>query len=307
MALTQRMPHREGRAAVIDPSLVAAVMTVPGSAAGGSAAGGGAAGGGAAGGGAAGGGAKGGDPVAATFPDGDFTIEACVILQSVFPDATVRTIASQWTGDDRQPGWSFGVTSERSRFRPRNLIVQLAGGPGKEGSCVVPSDIHLELQRPYYVAASVSTTDPADRSVTFSVKDLSDNDSPLVVKKVPHECGGPRTAACSFAIGGRDAGTAADAAGRRGVWDGLIDDVRLSAAALERADLLWERGGAAGKVVGHWTFEETPGFAADLSGRGWSLARGGLVMPAVRDPRRYEALVDLCHVLFNSSEFLYVE
>jgi MYXO-CTERM domain-containing protein len=64
----------------------------------------------------------------------------------------------------------------------------------------------------------VSTTNPADRSVTFSVKDLSDNDSPLVVKKVPHECGGPRTAACSFAIGGRDAGAAADAAPEGG-WD----------------------------------------------------------------------------------------
>jgi hypothetical protein len=27
----------------------------------------------------------------------------------------------------------------------------------------------------------------------------------------------------------------------------------------------------------------------------------------VKDLKRYEALVDLCHVLFNSSEFLYVE
>jgi len=300
LALTQRMPHREGRAAVIDPSMAAAVMTVPGSSQ--------AAAGGATGGGATARTAGDDAATAATpFPAGDFTIEAHVILQSVFPDATVRTIASQWTGDDRQPGWSFGVTSEQSRFRPRNLIVQLAG-TGKEAACVVPSDIHLELQRPYYVAASVSTTNPADRSVTFYVKDLSDNDAPLVVKKVPHECGGPRPSSCAFAIGGRDTAAAADAAaGRRGVWDGLIDDVRLTAAALERADLLWERGAAAGKVVGHWTFEETPGFAADASGRGWSLARGGLAVPAVRDLRRYEALVDLCHVLFNSSEFLYVE
>jgi len=303
MALTQRMPHREGRAAVIDPSMTAAVMTVPGSAKGSGAGAAGAAASGLPAAGAPPAGAPGG---AAPFPDGDFTIEAHVILQSVFPDATVRTIASQWTGDDRQPGWSFGVTSEQSRFRPRNLIVQLAGA-GKEAACVVPSGIHLELQRPYYVAASVSTADPADRSVTFYVKDLSDNDAPLVVKKVPHECGGPRTAACAFAIGGRDTGAADAAAGRRGVWDGLIDDVRLSAAALDRADLLWERGAAAGKVVGHWTFEETPGFAADTSGRGWSLARGGLAVPPVRDLRRYEALVDLCHVLFNSSEFLYVE
>jgi hypothetical protein len=32
-----------------------------------------------------------------------------------------------------------------------------------------------------------------------------------------------------------------------------------------------------------------------------------MTLPPVRDLRRYESLVDLCHVLFNSSEFLYVE
>jgi hypothetical protein len=281
-ALARRMPHREGRAAVIDPTAETAVMTVPGS----------------------GPPPRQGAAAGGRFPDADFTIEACVVLDSVFPDATVRTIASQWTGDDRRAGWSFGVTSEKSRFRPRNLIVQLARG-GK-GTCVVPADIHLELHRPYYVAASVATANPADRSVTFFVKDLSDNDAPLVVKKVPHDCAGPRPADCSFAIGGRDVAGEGNAA-RRGAWDGLIDDVRLSAAALERGDLLWERGGPANAVVGHWTFEESPGFTADASGSGWTLARGGPAAAPVRDLRRYEALVDLCHVLLNSSEFLYVE
>ena len=49
------------------------------------------------------------------------------------------------------------------------------------------------------------------------------------------------------------------------------------------------------------------GFAVDASGHGRTLVRGGLVAPRVKDLRRYEALVDLCHVLFNTSEFLYVE
>ena len=300
MSLTQRMPQREGRAAVIDPAMPAAVMTVRGSGAENP--------------------AKGAAATPDPFPNADFTIEAHVMLQSLFADATVRTIASQWTGNPKQPGWSFGVTSEKSKYRPRNLIIQLArGGTGESGDyAVVPSDIHLDLQRPYYVAASVKVSDPSDRSVTFYIKDLSDNDAPLIVKRVEHSFDGTHSAACEFAIGGRDtktdiktdtktgAKTEAKTDSGRSVWDGLIDDVRLSVGALARGELLWERG-SGGKVVGYWTFEEAPGFAEDVSGQSRSLARGGVKLPPVRDLRRFEAVVDLCHVLFNSSEFLYVE
>jgi hypothetical protein len=269
----QRMPQRAGLAAVIDPANRSAVLT--------------------------------------TSPDGlpavDFTIEAHVVLQSLFADATVRTIASQWTGGPSDPGWSLGVTSEKSKYKPRNLILQLAGAANKKGSPyeVVPSGIHLELQRPYFVAASVRVAEAGDRSVTFFCKDLSDNDSALVVKRVKTDFVGSHASPRSFAIGGRDAAASGTAA--TSVWDGLIDDVRLSSRALEQRDLLWEDGDPGDAVVGFWTFEETPGFAADASGHGRSLTRNGLPLPKVKDIRRYEALVDLCHVLFNSSEFLYVE
>ena len=273
IAKVQRMPQRAGLAAVIDPADPAAVLRAEG----------------------------------ATWPEGDFTIEAHVILQSLFADATVRTIASQWTGNPSDPGWSLGVTSEKSKFKPRNLILQLAGDASKQGSpyLVVPSDIHLQLQRPYYVAASVKTSgDEQGRSVTFCVKDLSDNDAPLVVKSVPHAFAGSHASPRAFAIGGRDSAAASGAAAH--VWDGLIDDVRLSSRPLAQSELLWEEGDPGQVVIGHWTFEETPGFAADSSGRGHALVRG-VSQPHVKDLRRYEALVDLCHVLFNTSEFLYVE
>ena len=271
IALVQRMPQRSGQAAVIDPAHSEAVLRASGTG----------------------------------LPTADFTIEAHVILQSLFPDATVRTIASQWTGDNAKPGWSFGVTSEQSRYKPRNLILQLAGDQKAGGSpyAVIPSDIHLELQRPYYVAASVQTQGDK-RSVTFSVKDLSDNDAPLIVKTVAHAFAGSHASPTRFAIGGRDV---ADQRSRgSSVWDGLIDDVRISNRPLAREELLWEDGDPGDAVVGHWTFEETPGFAADSSGHGRSLART-TPRPDVKDLRRYEAMVDLCHVLFNSSEFLYVE
>ncbi|MFM8892150.1 MAG: DUF1553 domain-containing protein, partial [Planctomycetia bacterium] len=273
ITLTQRMPQRAGLAAVIDPADPAAILRTPGQG----------------------------------LPEADFTIEAHVMLDSLFADATVRTIASQWNGNSSDAGWSFGVTSEQSKHKPRNLIVQLAGGSSEEGrgSLVIPSDIHLELQRPYYVAASVRTTGEKEgRTVTFFVKDLSDNDAPLVVKTVPHAFVGSHASAQSFAIGGRDAGR--PQANATHVWDGLIDDVRLSNRPLVQSELLWEDGEPGDAVVGHWTFEQTPGFAADASGHGRGLVRG-LPPPDVPDLRRYEALVDLCHVLFNTSEFLYVE
>jgi len=273
IALAQRMPQRAGLAAVIDPADPAAVLRAEG----------------------------------AGWPEGDFTIEAHVILQSLFADATVRTIAAQWTGTPSDPGWSLGVTSEKSKYKPRNLILQLAGGGASPGSghIVIPSDIHLQLQRPYYVAASVKTRGgEQERAVTFFVKDLSDNDSPLVVKTVPHAFAGSHASPRAFTIGGRDASQASGAAAH--VWDGLIDDVRLSNRPLVQSELLWEDGDPGHAVVGHWTFEETPGFAADSSGRGRGLVRG-LPPPTVKNLRRYEALVDLCHVLFNTSEFLYVE
>jgi hypothetical protein len=273
IAVVQRMPQRAGLAAVIDPADPAAVLRAAGT----------------------------------DWPAGDFTIEAHVILQSLFADATVRTIASQWTGRLSDPGWSLGVTSEKSKYKPRNLIVQLAGDTSRQGSpyLVIPSDIHLQLQRPYYVAASVKTSGgEQERSVTFFVKDLSDNDAPLAVKTVPHAFAGSHTSPRAFAIGGRDSAAATGAAAH--VWDGLIDDVRLSNRPLVQSELLWEDGDPGDAVIGHWMFEETPGFAADSSGRGHALVRG-VPQPHVKDLRRYEALVDLCHVLFNTSEFLYVE
>ena len=50
-------------------------------------------------------------PGDAGIPQGDFTIEAHVLLRSMYPDASVRTIVSRWSGSHGSPGWSLGVTS----------------------------------------------------------------------------------------------------------------------------------------------------------------------------------------------------
>jgi mono/diheme cytochrome c family protein len=281
--LAQRMPQRSGLAAVIDPGNSAGVLMADG----------------------------------ADLPAGDFTIEAHVVLQTLFPDATVRTIASQWSSDQAEPGWSLGVTSEKSRYKPRNLVLQLVGnqlvGTAADGTPryekrfeVIASGLHLELQRPYFVAAAVDVSSPGERFVTFSVKDLSDNDTPLLVKKVPHSIHGTHPSTRRLGIGGRDA---PETDGRSvSSWDGLIDDVRLSSRVLRPEETLHEAGDPGAAVVAWYTFEETPGFFVDSSRHGRSIVRGDGPAPAdAAAPRRFEALVDLCHVLFNSSEFLYLE
>lgn len=262
-----RMPQRSGQAAVIDAAAATAPLATP----------------------------------AAGLPTLDFTIEACVLVGTLDAAKTVRTIAAQWTGGRSDPGWSLGLTGEQSAHGAGTLIMELSGGEGGAPYVLVPSGIMLAPRRPYYVAAAVRCGDARAAAVTFVVKDLADSDAPAVVKQVAGRFTGSHAAATAFTIGGRDA-----APGRRAPWDGLLDDVRLSAAALDRADLLLE-GGTPAALAGFWTFEESPGFLADASGRGRTLTRPGVAAPAVADVPRHEALVDLCHVLFNTSDFLYVD
>jgi hypothetical protein len=198
------------------------------------------------------------------LPSGDFTIEAIVILDSLYEDAAVRVIASQWSGKPDQPGWSFGVTSAKSKHQPRNLILQLTGDGGTE---VVPSDLHLELHKTHYVGAAVRIAETGEGGVTFYLQDLSDPDAPLRTAAVRHKItGGYRTKA-AFTIGGRD--------GQKGHgWDGLIDEVRLSRAALPKEQLLFVEGARTpDSVAGHWTFEPEPGFFKEAGGRVKPLGR----------------------------------
>ncbi|MEI6872654.1 MAG: DUF1549 and DUF1553 domain-containing protein, partial [Verrucomicrobiota bacterium] len=58
----------------------------------------------------------------------EFSVEAIVRLDSIDTNASVRPVASRWTGakDSIEAyGWSVGVTGMKSRYKPNNLIVQL--------------------------------------------------------------------------------------------------------------------------------------------------------------------------------------
>ncbi|MDA0284223.1 MAG: hypothetical protein O3B86_12810, partial [Planctomycetota bacterium] len=239
-----------------------------------------------------------------SLPTEDFTIEAIIQLNSLYPDANVRTIVSQWNGDTVHRGWNFGVTSTKSGYKPRNLILQLIGGdPPTAGTDkptyeVIASNLRPELNRPYYVAVSVDVDDVTDAGVTFFLKDLYEEDSPVQTASVPHKVRGDFASSLSLVIGDRDGS-------RRSRWDGLIDNVRVSRARLTSEQLLIN-GGVHRDISGFWNFD-----SPDSPGRDQSTAANHLKI-ATSNARSesgldLNSLTDLCHVLLNSNEFLYVD
>ncbi len=232
------------------------------------------------------------------LPEGDFTVSAVVLLRSLYPDASVRTIISQWDGDTVHPGWSLGVTSTKSKHTPRNLILQLVGKTtaGAAAYEVVPSGLHLELDRPYVVAVSARVSDTGPEGITFAVRDLTRPESGLQIASAAHRVVAGFRTDRALVIGGRAGIT-------RHRWDGLIDDVRLASAAVPVGEITPDASRDDSAAVGWWRFDNADEPLADHSPHGRSLHRDGEQAPSTPDA----ALVDLCHVLLNSSEFLYVD
>lgn len=235
------------------------------------------------------------------LPAGDFTVEAFFQLHSVYDTGAVRTVAAKWDGNVKEPGWSFGVSGKQSRRKPQTLVLQLAGKKkdGTFGEEAVFSDQHIRLNKPYYVAAAVKLAGDKPGAVTFYVKDLSNDDEPLLTAAVPHTVTGGFGNRLPLTLGGRGGKSTA------GFFDGLLDDVRLSQGALGVEQLLFTAEGVNRQTVGYWQFEAKPDVFRDASGHGLDIKPAGRTKGKV-DPRR-AALADFCHVLLNSNEFLYVD
>jgi hypothetical protein len=237
-----------------------------------------------------------------------FAIESVVLLKSLYPDASVRTIASRWNNDKSAPGWSLGVTSEKSAHKPNNLIVQLNGFDfqGSPAYEVVASDIRIPVGKPYYIAASLDNHPAPGQNfggtVTFYARDLSDPAATMQTVTVPHQIvGGYVNKDRALFVGGRETD-------KRSLWDGAIARVALRAGKLD-----------AGRLMS-WTVNSDPTCVADISAdqaatmlkapkeSRWSWESSAVPTKAsgVLDPNR-EALTDLCHALLNSNEFFYLQ
>jgi hypothetical protein len=242
-------------------------------------------------------------PPSTKLPSGDFTIEAFVVLHSLFPDGTVRTIAAHGSGDDRSVGWSLGVTSLKSRFKPQMLVLQLWGTNTQGAIDYEPvfSSLHIELNKPYFVAVAVTMGETGPEGVQFYAKDLSNDDEPLQSSQSSHKIVQLASEPRMFTIGG-----CGDSSNLR-VWNGLIDDVRLSNRALSAEQLLLTSEATTSATVGYWQFEPSRGVLRDSSENRLDIQNANaLDQPPQVEPGR-QALIDFCHVLINSNEFLYVD
>lgn len=281
-----KMPYREGRAAIVQPDAAGPRLLIPES---------------------------------DKFPAGDFTFEAFVSLRSLNDDATVRVIASQGPGEANntdKPGWAFGVTGQKSSYKPQVLVLQLWGrnADDKPAYEAVFSNLHLELNKPYFVAVTVNLAETGPQGITFYAKDLSNDDQPLQLSQLPH-----KVTALPAGRGPMSLGSVQGNKNER-TWDGLIDDLRLSRGALAAEQLLLTQENPTDKTAGFWQFEMQPGMFHDSSGNGLHMKLAEMAnvsdtgsdkkplndKPAEPKPQP-SAWVDYCHVLLNASEFLYVD
>ena len=232
------------------------------------------------------------------MPQYDFTIEAYVLLRSTDAGVEPRTMVSRWDGRKDQPGWSLVVAGKKSN-QPQTLVLELIGDPAEDGSGgyeAIASRLQLELDTPYYVAVSVRIGDTSETGVTFYVKELTAG-ADMRTARVAHKVTSNHQSNLPLVIGARDPD-------KHQVWDGLIDDLRLSRRALKQDELLLARESADENTVGYWRFDE-PDFFKDSSPNGHNI-RSEISPTGQADPKA-AALIDFCHILLNSSEFLYVE
>ena len=232
----------------------------------------------------------------------EFTIEACIQLRSVHDTGAVRTIAARWNGDSQQTGWTIGVTGKGSRRKPQTLVIQLFGKKpdGSPAEAAIFSDQHIEFNTPYFVAISMkpAAEETDSGSVTFHLKNLANADEVLNSVTVNHSISDGINNNQPLTLGFRTG--SADSA-----FDGLIDDVRLSSSVLTTEQLLLNSESNGPTTIAYWRFEPVPGLLEDSTGHAQrlSLLRSG---DAAVSPDQ-AALADLCHVILNSNEFLYVK
>ena len=231
------------------------------------------------------------------MPIGDFTAEAFIRLDSLYADASVRTIVSQWDSQQRTPGWALGVTSTKSAYQPRNLILQLTGIPqrGDHGYEVIASNLRPELKKFYYAAVSVKFDEEGAGTATFYLKDFSSPDGKLQVAKKQFRRNKHYGSKLPLVIGGRTGGS-------RYGWDGLVDNVRLSSTALDEESLVIKNETVRPHTLAFYQFEKDA-FHTDSSSHGNSLTP----LDNPHTPPAVVRLAEYCHVLFNANRFLYVD
>lgn len=237
-------------------------------------------------------------PDSSAWNSGPFTVVGAFRIDSLYPDATVRTIASSWNSNNRTPGWAIGITSEKSAYKPRNFILQVVTQGGYE---VVASGLRPELNVPYLMAVTVSPMKSGKARAAFYLRPW--DETLLSRSLVDFKTLNGLEAKAPLVVGGRHQQS-------RHRWDGVLDQIAVYPTALPRKaiDELFEQKLQSQVLMRHapsaaWDFDRSTDPLASLVNTDHKLQRVGKMS---QDPL-HKVVADLCHVLLNSNEFVYLD
>ena len=228
-----------------------------------------------------------------------WTIEAIARLNRIHPNAHVNTLLSQSAWNHQKQGWSFGVTSAKSAYEPRNFIMQLTGENvgGDVVYRVIDSNLRLPLETELYLACSVHLSSDGNSTALFAWKNLDAPQAVLQEASVEHEVAtlSPDLKDGQF-LGGRSNG--------QHFWNGTLKRLRVSSPAIGKEPRIFnEPNHEEGKVSAQLDLDLSSNPEEVLEKKGFRLLSSG----AKDAPSpRLEALTALCHAVLTSNEFLYL-
>ncbi len=224
----------------------------------------------------------------------EFTVESIVKLDSVDKNAELRTLVSHWDGGKASLesfGWSIDVTGQKSRYKPRNILMQLVGEDENAniGYQVVASDIHLEVGRRYHLVVQVSS---ARHSVSFTVRDLdmpgAAAQSAVVTMDRLSKLSQGASPICLGGLGKRNPTRQ---------WDGQIEALRIVAGPV--ADNVLNTDPEQWKA-GLFIWRAADPLPSQFT---WSGADSGA---APDDDPQLRAMTNLCQMLLTTNQFFYL-
>ncbi|MCH2209441.1 MAG: hypothetical protein MK132_26765 [Lentisphaerales bacterium] len=226
--------------------------------------------------------------------DGDFTIEAKVQLNAYHSEKNkMRMIASQ-NGKGDSLSWALGISGTQSKYPPGTLVLKLWNS--KKSDFLI-SDLQLHLNKAYYIGV-IADTNGEETKVKFFVKDYSSKNSPMndfqIVTKRVMKNSGSHGSVVLFTDQ------------KEKSLDAMIGELKLTRKALEPKDFMINSTPTSNaSTVAHWHFASEEELLKDASQNGYHLQflRQEIIN---REQAFKKAVADLCQVVFNSSEFLYV-
>ena len=226
-----------------------------------------------------------------------WTVEAIARLDHIHANASVNTLLSQWSGSHQKAGWTFGITSAKSAYEPRNFIMQLIGENigGDTIYRVIDSNLQIPLGKTHYLSCSVTFSPKGDSYVHFVWKDLETPDSKVQETRVNHDIIAMQSISSDeLFLGGRS---------NKHFWNGNIKHFRISSPAINHEHSLISKNNEApdqetAKL--DLNFAKSPDQVLQDNG---FLSR---TTPQKTSSPQTEALAALCHVILTSNEFLYL-